>query len=301
MRICGIWIFCLLLAALPMQAAATACPANYHGGLAPDIVSEALSRRTKEICREGFAVMHSGVSATPLWSAQHLTSQRVVEAKAVARVDRFFAEPDIAPEDRAELEHYRGSGFDRGHLSPSADMDTVSSQAASFTLANIVPQNPDLNRRLWAHIEATARGLALSYGQVFVVTGVAFGRSDVRQIGGRVLVPEALWKAVYVPSASAAAAWWAPNSGTGETYEVVSIDELSRRAGIDAFPGLAAEVKARGALLPVPSPGNDRLPEGGSAGTRDVYASGASVDSADAGHGSFWGGLAAYVIREYMK
>lgn len=251
---------CLAAAfAADVHAAPTECPENYADGEAPDIVREQLAAKVREICRAGFGVFHSGVSATPLWSAERLTADRVVRAKEVGRVDRFFAEDRLPKDERSELQHYRGSGFDRGHLAPSADMETEQSQAESFSLSNIVPQDPSLNRGLWAHVEATARGLALAYGEVYVVTGVAFQGSGIRRAGGRVLVPSAVWKAVFVPSVPAAAAWWATNEAPGTAYEVITLQELEERAGIRAFPSVPEELRMVGARLPEPSPKADRL------------------------------------------
>ena len=251
---------CLAVAcAVEAWAAPTSCPENYAAGQAPDIVREQLAAKVSEVCREGFGVFHSGVAAVPLWSAQRLTADRVLRAKAVERVDRFFAEDRLPREERAELEHYRGSGFDRGHLAPSGDMETDVSQAESFSLANVVPQDPSLNRGLWAHVEATARGLALAYGETYVVTGVAFQGAGIRRAGGRVLVPSAVWKAVFVPSAAAAAAWWAPNEAPGTAYEVITLQELEERSGIRAFPSVPEEMRMIGAQLPRPSRQADRL------------------------------------------
>lgn len=283
----------------PAMASQSACPQHYEAGQAPDILRESLAARLAEVCSEGYGVLHSGVSATPLWSAEHLTADRVRAAKAVDRVDRFHPEPSLAPADRAELSNYRGSGFDRGHLAPAADMATVASQDESFSLANIFPQVPELNRNLWAHIEATARGLALAYGEAWVVTGVAFEGQRLRRIDGRVLVPSAVYKAIYVPSANAAAAWWAPNEGAGNAYEVISISALRDRAGVDAFPGLDEAVKERGAKLPPPSASADRIP--GVAGAR--APGGASPPSRDTrSHTSIpWGSMARKAIQEFLR
>ena len=49
---------------------------------------------------------------------------------------------------------YKGTGFDRGHLAPSETIDfTVSSNRETFTMINIVPQHPGLNRQAWRSLE----------------------------------------------------------------------------------------------------------------------------------------------------
>lgn len=249
----------LLMSAVPVAAAGTSCPQFFVGGTAPDILKETLVQRTVEVCYSDFGVMHSGVTAGPLWSAQSLTGEAVRAAKAVARVDDFFAEPSVPAADRADLSDYSRSGYDRGHLAPSADMSTVRAQAESFTLANMVPQTPALNRKLWANIESTTRGLALSYGQVYVVTGPAFVGSSLKRIGGRVLVPTSTFKAVYVPSMGAAGVWWADNAAAGDRYEVISVEELRRRISVDVFPSVPENVKSIAAVLPAPKAGSDSV------------------------------------------
>jgi len=298
MRPCAV-AFAMAATVTAAVASQSACPQHYEAGQAPDIVKESLVSRLAEICHEGYGVLHSGVSATPLWSAERLTADRVRAAKGVDRVDVFHAEPGLPAADRAELSHYKGSGFDRGHLAPAADMATETSQDESFSLANMIPQVPELNRSLWAHVEATARGLALAYGDVWVVTGVAFEGQGLRRIGGRVLVPSAVYKAVYVPSANAAAAWWAPNAEPGTSYEVISISELENRAGVDVFPGLDKAVRERGAKLPPPSAAADRI--SGPAPVRQPAAKAAKPAEGHSQPSSVWGSIARKAIKELLR
>ena len=179
--------------------AGTACPEHFAAGQAPVITNPKLQSRTQEVCFEAFAVLHSGLSRTPLYSAEHLTRQNLEGAKTLPRKDSFHAEASLPAQDRAELSDYARSGYDRGHISPNADFATRSAQAQSFSLANMVPQVHANNAGIWAGIEGAARQLATSEGELYVVSGPTFIGSDIKQVGN-VLVPTHLWKVLYNPA-----------------------------------------------------------------------------------------------------
>ncbi|WP_426960262.1 DNA/RNA non-specific endonuclease [Muricoccus radiodurans] len=246
-----------LLTSAPAGAAPTACPEHFATGSAPEIIRPALAARVRELCFEGFAILHSGVSRTPLAVAEHLTRARMAGAREVRREGSFHDEDRLPEEERARLSDYARSGFDRGHMAPSGDMATPSSMAESFSLANMVPQHPASNRCLWEGIETSVRRLAVEEGELFVVTGPVFAGETLERIGGRVLVPTSLYKAVYVPGRGMAAAYLAPN-GPGTAWRAVSLTELREAAGIDVFPGIPAAARDRLLSLPEPRPNNVR-------------------------------------------
>ncbi|SFM68413.1 DNA/RNA non-specific endonuclease [Methylobacterium pseudosasicola] len=248
----GRLVAALIVAALATPAGAQdTCPALFANGLAPILTNAKLAARTVPLCFEAFAVLHSGVTRTPLYAAEHLTRASVADARTVARDDSFHEETRLPDAERASLEDYVRSGFDRGHLAPAGDMPTLSAQAESFSLANIVPQNRVLNRGLWADIEEGARRLATRRGSLFLVTGVIFSGDAVQQIKGGVLVPTQLFKALYDPASGEAGAYLARNDDSRD-WRAVSIDELTREAGIDVFPGLQPAAKASAMALPDP-------------------------------------------------
>lgn len=228
----------------------TGCAADYFTGVTPDVVNPNLLSKLRELCFAQFGVFHSGVTATPLWSAEHLTADMMREAASVEREDVFHPEPRLPADERAELSNYRGGGYDRGHMSPAADMVSREDQNESFSLANMVPQDATLNRGAWADLEGTTRGFAKSYGDVYVVTGPVFSGDKLQRVGGRVFVPTFIYKAVYIPKAGQGSAWWADNA-TG-VVSVISLSELKARSGIDAFPTLPQNVKDLQVNLPLP-------------------------------------------------
>ena len=243
----------LLLSASAALAAPPFCAQHFLDGDRPVLANSKLAPRTREICYEGFAVLHSGITRTPLWSAEHLTRARIEAAQRMARRNEFHAEPLLPPAERAELSDYARSGFDRGHMAPSGDMPNAHAQQQSFSLANMVPQNPNNNRNLWEGIESAVRDLALSEGELYVVTGPIFAGANLESLRGRVLVPTGLFKAVYDPRRRAAAAYVVPNA-PGNRWEPVPIARLDQMTGINVFPDLPPRAKEVAMTLPEPTP-----------------------------------------------
>ncbi len=243
--------FGLLLLSAISAAQTTACLEHFANRIAPEFTRPALQKKTIGLCFEAFALMHSGVSRTPLWVAEKLTRESLSRARSVQREDKFHAEETLPSEDRAELHDYAHSGFDRGHMAPAADMPTLNAQHESFSLSNIVPQQRQNNQILWAAIEGATRHMTNQRGELYVMTGPIFEGEKLERINARVFVPTHIYKAVYDPVKKEGAAWITPNTGDN-TYEVVSIARLERRIGINLFPSVSVEAKDKIAALPEP-------------------------------------------------
>ena len=236
----GLWVCCLPFA----HAANFAdCSEHFYQALAPEHIEPKLNIDSAELCFNGFATFYSGLTRTPLWAAEHLTRERLYQAEQIPRDDSFHSESRLPSRMQAELADYKGSGFDRGHLAPNADMATLAQQYDSFSLANIIPQSPDNNRYIWRNLESVVRYLTKQHGEVYVLTGAVFIGDEVVVLNERVIVPTHVFKAVYIPSTGEAGAYYAPNDDT-ERVEVISLDELALRSGVDAFPALAGEQTA---------------------------------------------------------
>lgn len=248
--------FCAVIALLiagSVHASDTACPQLFQGSQAPDLIDTSLAERTTVICNDAYSLIASGVTKGPLWSAEHLTAEQIADAQNTPRKDAFHAETAIPEADRSELSDYKGSGYDRGHMTPSGDEPNATAQKQSFSLANMVPQNHTLNTGKWERIETSLRTMATEDGEVFVVTGPAFDGPTPDTIGANaVVVPNYTWKAIYAPSEGGAAAWRCSNVDA-PVCSVVSIDTIIDETGIDPFPSLSATVKANPISLPLPN------------------------------------------------
>ena len=236
------------------------CSQSFYGGVYPEFTNPKLSNNTQALCMDGFAVMYSGVSRTPLWSAEYLDRKRLQQAKEIDREDSFHEESRLPKSMRAKLSDYSGSGYDRGHLAPNGNMANRSQQYDSFSLANIAPQSPRNNRYIWRNIESATRYLTQQYGEVYTITGVAFTSKKTKQLADRVLVPSHFFKAVYIPASNQAGVYYAPNDES-ERIEVISLDELTAKIGIDVLPVLDAQTKAQAFDLPLKAGDNSDLPE----------------------------------------
>lgn len=246
----------LLMAAGTAAAATTACPEHFLGGQPPKVLNPRLLAGTRALCYRAFAVLHSAMTRTALYSAEHLTRDGVAAARDTPRDSEFHAEPALPPEERAELQDYARSGFDRGHLAPSGDMPDDEAQQESFSLANMVPQAPRLNRGTWADIEIAVRKLAERQGEIYVVTGPIFRGAELQRVGD-VIVPTQIFKAVLDPRRGLAAAYVAKNVDSSP-WAVISMAQLADLTGLDVFPALPAAAKTILLRLPKPTPTPNR-------------------------------------------
>lgn len=242
-------LFISLLLSATLFGSSTQCLGIYSNDEAPDILNTKLLPKTKELCYSSFAIMHSGISRTPLWSAEHLTRDSL--RKKTKRSNDFYEEELLDNDERARLSDYSHSGYDRGHLAPSADMSTKLSQHECFTLANMVPQNSDNNRGIWAAIEGSTRTLAKEKGELYVITGPLFTDAIPKRLKGRVSIPNKIYKAIYDPATQKGAAYIVDNE-SGNHYETLSIMELEQVSGIRFFPSMKPADKQTAMKLPNP-------------------------------------------------
>lgn len=95
------------------------------------------------------------------------------------------AKASFHADQRIDLNHFRvkpndylHSGYDRGHMIPAADFHaTQEALQSTFTMANMVPQSPLLNKGFWAKLEGLIRYLhdrQDDFGEMVVITGPVY-------------------------------------------------------------------------------------------------------------------------------
>jgi endonuclease G, mitochondrial len=197
--------------------------------------------------REYYTLQYNETFEQADWVAYELTREEV--EGTMPRKDSFRSDPDVTT-GSAGLKDYKGSGYDRGHLAPAADMKmTARSMKDSFYMSNMSPQNPSLNRGIWKELEGSVREWAMENGAVYVVTGAILTEDSYPVIGpNEVAVPDYYYKVIldYSEPELKGIAFVLPNKRReGELMEfALTIDEAEEATGLDFFPLLADDIES---------------------------------------------------------
>lgn len=182
-----------------------------------------------------FSLSYSEEHEQAEWVYYKLTKAMIYGS--VDRTDDFRADPFVST-GSATLSDYRGSGYDRGHLAPAADMKlSSSSMSESFYLSNMSPQNPSFNRGAWKKLESLVRYWIHSKGPLFIVTGPIF-KNNIGSIGpNNVSVPGHYYKIVYSDKNKEMIGFVLPNKKIEDDLKnyVRSVDYIEGYTDLDFF------------------------------------------------------------------
>jgi endonuclease G len=203
-------------------------------------------------CLDGrFTFRYDTTLRRSVWVA-HVLTRGDVESDNAERRNRFVIDPDIR--DRgwpyARTSDYTRSGYDRGHLVPSADrLAAQAENDATFRMSNIAPQAPALNQGLWNSLEQQVRQLAVRFDSLWIVTGTLSRPEPLRIGAGGVAVPDAFYKVILARERDGSfrsIAFLVPNGSPGGTFGeyAASVDEVEKQSGIDFFPALPEAIEA---------------------------------------------------------
>jgi endonuclease G len=186
----------------------------------------------------GFALLYSEKHEQPYWVAYLLTDDEVRGIHG--RTDNFRADPQVDT-GSASLWDYRGSGYDRGHLAPAADMKwSAEAMSDSFFMSNMSPQRPGFNRGIWRKLEGWVRDQALANEEVYVVTGPVLTDGPFPEIGPNgVDIPRRYYKVVlyYVEPEIKAIGFVLPNESSSKPLMAfaVPVDRVEQITDLDFF------------------------------------------------------------------
>ena len=216
------------------------------------------------LAKQQYAMSYHRDRGLPNWVSWHLDSSWL---GTTPRQDDFRPDPSLpAGWYQVQSTDYSGSGFDRGHHTPSGDRTaSVADNSATFFMTNMMPQAPNNNQGPWEELESYCRTLVNQGNELYIIAGGA-GQGGVGSNGaantvasGHVVVPAVTWKVIIV----------LPN-GVNDTYRVgkttrmiavimpnrqdigintpwrnfrVSVDAVERLTGYDFFSNVRPQMQ----------------------------------------------------------
>ncbi len=204
------------------------------------------------VVHAGHMLVYSEKHEQPKWTA-HIASPDLIKGN-LARIDSFLPDP-LVKTGTAVTADYWNSGYDRGHLVPSADMRwNLEALQGTYLYSNISPQKPELNRETWADLEDWGRRYVnFSERRVFIVTGPVLrdGLPTMQKVDRKneVSIPEYFWKVIAdldgdQPQAIAFVMKNAKLDGPPITF-AVTVDSVETLTGLDFFPALDDAIEAK--------------------------------------------------------
>lgn len=224
---------------LPAKPAQTASGENETDSQVPESILP--SSTTGDIVRHTwFTLSYDEDNEQAEWVAYELSKERLNENWA-ARPNTFRPDPAVRTES-ATPRDYSGSGYDKGHLCPAADM-AFDEKAIdeTFFMSNMSPQVPAFNMGIWRELEELTRDWARKFKRLYVVTGPVLLNTQYPQIGfSKVSVPNAYYKVLLAPEQQRAIAFILPNElGDSPIMDYAcAIDKVEKVTGIDFFPNI---------------------------------------------------------------
>ncbi|MBK8810387.1 MAG: DNA/RNA non-specific endonuclease [Acidobacteria bacterium] len=203
-----------------------------------------------------YAMSYHRDNGRPNWVSWHLDTSWL---GSTPRQDDFRADTTLpAGWYQVQGTDFSGSGYDRGHMCPSADRTkTVADNSSTFLMTNMIAQAPTNNQQTWANLESYSRTLANGGNELYIISG---GQGTSGFIAnGKVAVPSFTWKVIMVlpagtndvsrvTSGTRLIAVWMPNTNSvvsdWRTYRV-SVDYVESLTGYDFFSNVPDAVEAQ--------------------------------------------------------
>lgn len=192
-----------------------------------------------------YTLSYSEANRQAEWVFYNLTPEQINGSQA--RTDDFRTDA-LVKNNPVKSTDYTGSGYDRGHLCPAADMAlNLTSMSETFYMSNMTPQNPSFNRGIWSTLESKVRTWAIEKNGVYVTTGPILNNNCGTISNGTITVPCSFYKIVYKDTGAnkIALAFIMNNQGSTADLKtfVCNIDQLETLTGIDFFSALPDDIE----------------------------------------------------------
>ena len=170
------------------------------------------------------------------------------------RTDAWQFDSRIPPEYRPVRQDF--SGYDRGHICPSADRtQSKAMNAQTFMYSNMTPQNSNLNQVIWNNLEGKIRGWVSGYDTLYICAGgTVLKEADILGYtsSSSMAIPKYNFKVILRKKASTGAydaiGFWFENRSYSPQTQVTTtrvkrIREIEALTGIDFFCNLPQSVQ----------------------------------------------------------
>lgn len=118
--------------------------------------------------------------------------------KQIEKRFRFYSEKNVPLRYRSKSSDYTKSGFDRGHLASDASFDhNEDIVRKTYSMANVVPQYPKLNRYVWLKAEKYERSIASKFNNVSVLNLVHYGNKPMLLGKNKISIPVGFYKILW--------------------------------------------------------------------------------------------------------
>ena len=191
--------------------------------------------------------------------AQRWTCYQMYAANSAKNCSRsnepFQEDKDLPAQYRTTLADYSGSGFDRGHICPSADrLNSREANEQTFYLSNMQPQWNKFNTGIWKKMEEKVRAWNRYdfRDTLFVCKGGTIDKASYIKQYTRsgLIVPRYFFMALLCKKNGRykAMAFWVEHLNANHSNDnlknyAISIDELEEHTGIDFFCNLPDNIE----------------------------------------------------------
>lgn len=216
------------------------------------------------VVKPQYDLAYNNSRGTAAWVAWHFD---INDRGTTPRCDCFATDISLPSSFyRANAYSYSGSGFDRGHMQPSAQRtNNITNNAATFLMSNMLPQSPNLNQITWNNLEQYCITLANSGYELYTYSG-GYGIGGTGSNGGvtntidngNITVSSRNWKIIVILTAgnndlsrvdanTRVIAVDFPNNQTVNNqswgYYRTSVDAIEAATGFDFFTAVSSTIQ----------------------------------------------------------
>lgn len=197
----------------------------------------------------GYIAAYDESRKDPAWVCYRLN--KVASLIAPPRPQSFST--DARTKAKVKSADYTGTGYDRGHMAPNYGIAVCyqgQAQLETFLMSNIIPQKPNLNRKVWEHLEEREiKTYAQNFGTVWIITGPVFDKQPARLSSG-IAVPAKCFKIIIREEngQQKVLAFEMPQDVTGNEQLnkfLTSVRDVEANTGLDFLNELPDDVEGR--------------------------------------------------------